>query len=404
MRTTTHHSRGKSGSRQAYGTHHNDRDFDLAVAPHIDPSLTPRNIEWHLYQKAAPELTFTEAELRFYEDHFSKQLNEINQNYRKNRHSERCKDMATWKSTKQNAPEESLFQIGDMHQTGEYADARTLLACYKEFALFQHTWNQEHGRPFTVLNRSLHVDEPGCPPHIHERKVWHYRAESGELRVGQERALEQAGVELPYPDQKPGRYNHRKMTYDAMMRQKWLDILQEHGIQVEREPLPDGKGKKSKEKEQFIREKYEAALNAAAVAEERAADLETEIVALQETLGLIQTVEQYQEEAMELLDTIDTAESLAQELPTAAKLFRQSAAESFVRQMGALFERLRKYVEVGIQRLLIFERAHPEEEPLSKPVQRRASGLAETLARAFAKADNENRSEGRQSRQRGIEK
>lgn len=281
MRTTTHHSRGKSGSRKAYGTHHNDRDFDLEVAEHIDPTLTPNNKDWHLYQDVAPELTFTEAELRFYEDHFAEQLEEINQNYRKNRHPERCKDMAAWKSTKQNAPEESLFQIGDMHETGQYADAETLLACYEDFLLFEAQWNQEHGNPFTVLTRSLHVDEPGCPPHIQTRKVWHYRTDTGELRVGQERALEMAGLELPHPDKKPSRYNHRKMVYDAMMREKWLDILQEHGIQVEREPLPSGRGKKSKDKEQYLRDKFKAVERELAAAKEELAAAKEDIAALE---------------------------------------------------------------------------------------------------------------------------
>jgi len=267
MRTMTHHGRGKGAGGKAFGSKHNDRNFDLQVAQNIDPALTSENQYWNIHEG----MTFEDAELRFYEEHFSEQLQQTNDKYRANGHPERCKDMAEWKKIRRNAPEESIFQIGDKHNTGVHADAATLLACYDEFAEFEQAWNEEHGSPFTVLNEALHVDEPECPPHIHSKKIWHYAAEDRSLRIGQERALELAGVELPHPDKDPGRYNNRKMTYDAMMREKWLDICEAHGLQIEREPLPDGKGKKSKDKEEYIRDKHEAMLQQASAAEKVAA-------------------------------------------------------------------------------------------------------------------------------------
>ena len=252
MRTTTHHGRGKAGGAgKAFGSKHNDRNFDVTKTNHIEPELVKNNVTWNIYD----DCSFETAELRFYEEHFQGQLDETNANYRANGHPERCKKMDDWKKSRRHAPEESLIQIGDKHTTGNYVDGDTLLDCFSELLAFELEWNEEHGRPFTMLNYALHVDEPGCPPHIHSRKVWHHRSEDGSLLVGQERALEQAGVELPNPDKYEGRYNNRKMTYDAMVREKWIDICESRGIEIEREPLPNGR-KKSKDKEDYIREKF----------------------------------------------------------------------------------------------------------------------------------------------------
>lgn len=121
----------------------------------------------------------------------------------------------------------------------------------------------------------------------------------------------------------------------------------------------------------------------------------------EEALGLIKSVEEYQDEALDLLDTIDTAEAfVSQELPVAAKLFKLSAADAFIRRMETLFDKLRKYVEVGIQRLRIYERTHVVEEPLSEPVQKRAQGLGKTLANAFSRFHEENGSKGNRSQQK----
>lgn len=254
MRTMTHHGRGKGRAGHTFGSKHDDRNFDVENATNIDPTLTKDNMYWSIHK----DCTFEEAELKFYEENFSEQLQQTNDKYIANGHPERCKDMSAWKKIRQHAPEESLFQIGDKHNTGIHVDAQTLFVCFNLFIAEENNWNREHGNPFTILNHALHVDEPTCPPHIHTRKVWHYEAEDGTLRIGQERALELAGVELPHPDKPLGRYNNRKMTYDAMMRQKWLDILERYNIEVEREPLPDGKGKKSKTREDYIRDKYDA--------------------------------------------------------------------------------------------------------------------------------------------------
>lgn len=243
MRTTIHHGRG-------YGSKHNDRNFDLSKADHIDPERSAKNIYLNCYED--PTMTFQDVELQFYEDNFEPQLEATNSKYRKNGHPERCKTMKEWMQQKQHSPEESIFQIGNYNGT---VPAQLLWECYLDHSKRMTAWSAAHGKPYSVLSAALHVDEEGAP-HIHQRAVWHYRAEDGSLKVGQEKALAAAGVELPDPGTRPSRKNNRKMKFDAMRRQMWLEVLQEHGIRVETQPLPDGKHNRSKE--QMIRDKHAA--------------------------------------------------------------------------------------------------------------------------------------------------
>lgn len=278
MRTMKHNSR-TNASGIVHGTKHNDRNFDVALADNIDPARTHLNDYWHIYQ--GKEMTFEEAELRFYEEHFAHQLEETNQNYRNNRHPERCKDMAAWKKVRQNAPEETTLQIGKME---EHADGDTLMECFLDYNQRLESWNEAHGRPFTQLTYARHEDE--AVPHIQTRRVWHWHTDDGNLRIGQERALEQAGVELPDPDRAVGRRNNRKMTFDRMTRELWLDVLYEHGLAVEREALPDGRH--NRDKEDMIRDKYEAMLKETARLRSELAATKEELSATTEEVSALQ--------------------------------------------------------------------------------------------------------------------
>ena len=56
----------------------------------------------------------------------------------------------------------------------------------------------------------------------------------------QDKALEELGIELPDPDKPKGRYNNRKMTFDATCRELFLSICQKHGLEMEMEPIYGG--------------------------------------------------------------------------------------------------------------------------------------------------------------------
>lgn len=269
MRSMQHNSRANSQGR-THGTKHNDRNFDVDLADNIDKERSKDNVYWHLYQATDPGLSFEDAELKYYVDAFGPQLQEINDQYLKNRHPERCKDMATWKQARRNAPEETTFQIGKME---EHVDAKILMDCFQDYNARLEAWNDTHGRPFTQLTYALHVDE--AVPHIQARRVWHYEDAKGQLRVGQEKALAAAGVELPKPEAPEGKKNNRKMTFDAMAREMWLDVLHEHGLEIERDPLPDGKH--NREKEDMIRDKYREMVAETERLEGRVKELETQL-------------------------------------------------------------------------------------------------------------------------------
>lgn len=269
MRTMQHNSRANSKGR-VHGTKHNDRDFDTGLADNINQEKSKDNVYWHLYQEQDPGMTFTEAELKFYVETFGEQLQKTNDNYLRQCHPERCKDMETWKMARQNAPEETVTQIGKME---DHVSADKLLECFLDYNGMLESWNQEHGRPFTTLTWALHTDE--AVPHIQRRKVWHYQDAQGMTKVGQEKALAQAGVPLPKPDKPVSRTNNRKITFDKMCREMWLEVLQNHGLDIEDIPVPDGKH--NREKEDMIRDKYQKISDETERLQEQKEDLTTQL-------------------------------------------------------------------------------------------------------------------------------
>ena len=299
MRATMHNGRG-SGSK-AYGTKHNDRNFDTQQADNIDADRTHLNEYWHYYE--GEEMSFEAAELRFYEEHFSEQLSRINERYRKNGHPENCRSMTDWKQLRRNAPEECILQIGNMET---HVDHQTLLACWRDYLGKLNSWSQAHGSPFVFVSWAMHADE--AVPHIQARRVWQYRDEDGLLRVGQENALKAAGVDLPQPGKTENRRNNRKMTFDAMARELWLETLQKHGLDIEQIPVPNGKHNRSKE--QMIRDKYQDMISGAEAAQKAAE-------AAQEALRASQEAKQ----------ELDAQITVMQESQDAAALAAQEAAQ-----------------------------------------------------------------------------
>lgn len=230
---------GRTGSAR-----HNDRDFDLTNSSHIDQRRTDDNYNWHLFKHKLPNKTFSEVEEIFYTKQYSASLEATNSRYRAQYHPERCKTIKDLLKSPQTRPEEVILQIGNMD---DYPSPEVLMECMIEFTNQMARWNVQHGNHLHILNFSIHLDEQ--TPHVHLRRCWDYIDKDGHPRLGQEKALEAAGVELPDPTRKAGRYNNRKMTFDNMMRAKWYEILKSHGLEIETEPLPR---RKHMIKEKFI--------------------------------------------------------------------------------------------------------------------------------------------------------
>lgn len=243
MRVSMHNGRGSSK--------HNDRSFLKSwtdderqeKAGHIDHTKTKDNFYWATskadknFQDGA---TFEEIELSYYEKFFGQALEQTNNNYIKQGHPERVKSMLDWYKSKQKAPFETILQVGDMNSN---IDPET----FKKMAIdYVNHIGKTYGKNIKVLDMAIHYDE--ASPHVHLRQIYTYN-DGGIAKIGQAKALEQLGIELPDPTKAVGRNNNRKMTLDKNLRKEWQEIAKSYGFDIETEPRV---GVRHKEKEDFI--------------------------------------------------------------------------------------------------------------------------------------------------------
>lgn len=229
MRATIHN--GRTGKDGAYNTKHNDRQFDISHAEHIDPERVKDNRYWNW--TGNPETTFEAAEQAFYEKHMQKHLDAQNARYKAQRHAERVKSMDEYRKSPQTCPEEVILMIG---KAGDTIPANMMARIIQE----QINWEQKQFPGLKVLDVALHMDEQGAP-HIHERRAWIYTDKEGNLAISQNKSLEQMGVELPNPDKPRGRFNNRKQTFSKICREHLLQICREHGLEIEEIPQEKSK-------------------------------------------------------------------------------------------------------------------------------------------------------------------
>lgn len=250
MRATIHN--GRTSHLGAFTPKHNDRNFNIKNAEHIDPERVKNNRYWNWTDN--PETTFEAAEAAFYEKHISAHLEAQNVKYRAQRHAERAKTMDEYRRSPQTCPEEVILQIGKL---GDTIPADMMARIIQE----QINWEQKQFPGVKVLNVALHMDEQGAP-HIHERRAWIYTDKDGNLAISQNKSLEQMGVELPNPNKPRSRFNNRKMTFSRMCREHLLQICREHGLEIE--AIPQEKSRSGRTLEDYQ----------AGEAEKRAADAE----------------------------------------------------------------------------------------------------------------------------------
>lgn len=249
MRATIHN--GRTSNLGAFTPKHNDRNFNINHAEHINPERVKLNRYWNWTGK---EITFEDAERAFYEKHIRQHLDAQNARYRAQRHAERVKSMDEYRRSPQTCPEEVILQIGKL---GDTIPADMMARIIQE----QINWEQQTFPGVRVLDVALHMDEQGAP-HIHERRAWVYTDKDGNSAISQNKSLEQMGVELPNPDRPRGRFNNRKQTFSKRCREHLLQICREHGLEIEE--IPQEKSKSGRTLEDYQ----------AGEAEKRAADAE----------------------------------------------------------------------------------------------------------------------------------
>ena len=225
MRVSYHNGRADKNGR-VYSSKHNDRNFDISKAPHIDNSSRSRNVTWNYYRSNA---TFEQVEQRFYEEHFSRALENQNQRYRANRQHGRVKTMNDYLKGKQTCPEEVIIQIGNLKNGN--ASPEVLQKIFEK----QLQWETEKFKNVVTLDWALHTDE--ATPHIHQRKVWIAEDKDGNQIVSQNKALKAMGIERPDTSKVTSKFNNEKQTYTDMCRQHFQELCLQHGLEIETEPI-----------------------------------------------------------------------------------------------------------------------------------------------------------------------
>lgn len=255
MKLTRHN--GRSGRHGAYNPRHNDRRFDLENSEHIDQERAKQNVYWDCYQgfhfpidqeqEDRIVYSFEQIERAFYSEHYGDFCEAQHERNRKAGHSNRDRSTEDLWRDKKTCPEESLIQIGTMEKSVSPAVlAEIAVEFFEEF-------ERRFGDHIHILDWSLHLDE--ATPHIHERHVFDCENRYGEVAPQQEKALEALGFELPYPDQKPGKMNNRKKTFDAACREMLFDICRKHGLHLDHEPEYGGRAYLEKQDYILMRQK-----------------------------------------------------------------------------------------------------------------------------------------------------
>ena len=292
MRVSNHNARvGKNG---VFSPKHNDRNFNLEVE-HIDENKSKNNSYWMVYDCK----NFEECEKEFYKNNFSKALEKKNEKHIKSRHKERIKTIDDYRTSPLTCPEETLYYIGDKSNT---VDTNVL----QEIIQKQLEWESEEFPDVKYLNIAIHRDEEGAD-HIHARKVYIASDENGDLIVNQTKALANMGIERPDTSKPSSKFNNAKMTYTKLVREHFIELCKEYGLEIETEP-------KDKSKTGYSLEEYKMKDTKSKLdAQEKAVkDLEKNLNAREERLNARESyLNDSAEKLLEFNELLDTRESEA---------------------------------------------------------------------------------------------
>lgn len=363
MRMTIHN--GRAGKNGVYSPKHNDRQFDISSAEHIDPERMPGNIYWNW---TGENVSFEDAEKAFYEEHCREYLDAVNRRHKEQRHPERVRDMDAYRTARQTCPEETLLMIGNKD---EHLPPKTLRAICEKLK----DWEENTVSGLRVLDMALHVDEEGAP-HIHMRRAWIYRDENNVESIAQSKTLQAAGIPLPHPDKPAGRHNNRKQVFSAMERQALYEICRGYGLESLLEMQPRERSRSGREFEDYkaskAEERAKAAEMRAKMAEEKTKQAEASLQKIKDAKTHAQKrTQQAQERAREQEgknNTLRATESqirgkLEREQTTARQLAEMNEkARQELRETRAELERLAPYLTKAEQRELQEQKEQKQQE------------------------------------------
>lgn len=249
-------------NRNAKGTtKHNFREFDLSKADHIDNELTQNNkyilgnmditmnqlVGFHFKirkelaqiksnlrnqenQDKFDELTRSQQiEVAVYSRLFGKMIEEQNKRHIQTRHYDKQRDILDYYLNSKTEPTECILQVGN-HEDCTIS-GNQLWEIYINDYLPE--LKRRYGSNIKVLDCSLHIDEPGAAPHVHERIIFIGHNSHGEKCSNKNQALKELGFELPDPSKPEGRYNNRLMEYSKACRELWIECCQRYGLEID---------------------------------------------------------------------------------------------------------------------------------------------------------------------------
>ena len=356
LKMTRHN--GRAGKHGVYNPKHNDRQFDLTNADHIDAVRERQNIYWDCFQGFRTGMddgqahdSFEDVERQFYSIFYRESVEAQNERNIQNRHPERNRSTDDLLHDKRTCPEESILQIGNIDES---VDGETLV---KIACAFFTEMEERFGEHIHFLDWSLHMGEG--TPHIHERPVFDADDGYGHAKPQQEKALEALGIELPDPSKKPGKNNNRKMTFDKICRDLFMEICERHDLYVDRDPTYGGRTYLEKQEYIIMAQKQRL--------EELEAELEAKTLKIQDVDAIVEEVsEAAYEKACEVVTETVQAETVKSDLEvideyrswaTAPERKSSPVAKSLIGQVvDAIQAKLKKAASTMLQR--VSERLH----------------------------------------------
>ncbi len=205
---------------------HNDRNFDVSKASHIDSERSHLNRYW--VYNGMYGVPFKEVERTFYKEKFQEYVDNSNERYIRNRNYKNVRDIDTYREQRNSRPEDKILQIGNMIKS---LDGETL---WKIALEYKEKFMKAYGDNCQIVDMALHMDEE--VPHIHIRRVWFARNDYGETRVSERGALAELGFERNDMSKSENKKNNPKITQTQLDRQILINICKEHNLELDLEP------------------------------------------------------------------------------------------------------------------------------------------------------------------------
>lgn len=291
VRATMHNGRGRNA--KGFKVRHNDRDFDISRAEHINPEPERKNryfiVEADGTVNNHPQISFETHEKRMYNHLFSETLSKQAERHIKSGHRERIRTPDQYRTAIRTCPEETILMLGTREC---HADKQAFIKAVNRWCQQMQT---AYGTHWRLLDGALHFDE--STPHCHIRAVWTAEGKDG-LQVSENQALRALGIQRPDPEQPEGKHNCPKQTFTRQSRELWIAAAREFGIEIE--DIPEMPGKATRTKEEYIAQKIRKEIvelaeqrdqirtEASQAASERTA-IQKEVADLQQTKGLLET-------------------------------------------------------------------------------------------------------------------